>query len=118
MAAIIIIHEAEFPHAPAYYRMCTWEPLAGGGHLQLGRIFAERNLSIEMILDTILAQIPGPGGQVITVHHANPQGIVLRLVRAHQQRASQDALNLLSSGRDAADIAGPLGLPEADVGRL
>lgn len=118
MPAIVIIDQAEFPHAPAYYRMCTWEPIGARGSLVLGRIFPVRPLTIERILDVILAQYTTPNGTVITVHHANPDGIVLPLVQRQRMRASRDALNLLTSGRSASSIAEPLRLPEADVARL
>ena len=118
MSTMVIINETEFPTAPAYYRMCTWEPVAGRGHLRLGRVIAEQNLTMEKVFDIILRSAPAQGGVIMLVTHAAPEAIILPLVKGHKRVALRDAMLLLSSGRSASSIYQQLDLSEKVVERL
>jgi len=114
---IVIIDQTNFQHAASYFGMVTWEPVNGVG-IVIGRVFEVRRLDIDTMLDHIITHLSSSSDTAIVVCHANPDGLILRLIGGRGAGASRDALNLLSGSRPAADVAGPLGLREEQVTNL
>ena len=117
MTNIVIVDQTNFQHAAAYYGMVTWEPVNGIA-IVVGRVLDVRRLDIDTMLDHIISHLSSSNDAAIVVCHANPDGLILRLIRGSAASASRDALNLLSGPRSDGHIAGPLGLQEEQVAQL
>ena len=117
---LTVIDSSGFPDAACYYRICSSELLANGATIPIDRdkIQEVRRLTIDSLLDTILAARLRQNDNVILVVHAREGGISLRLLRGTETRARADALSFLAGTHSSSYLVPVLSLSELQIDTL
>ncbi|MDX1980949.1 MAG: DUF4157 domain-containing protein, partial [Bryobacteraceae bacterium] len=98
LCALAIIDRTAHPDADNWYGVSTAEPIGNRETVAVDRVRALRSITIESILDEILAR---PGTRdVIIVSHGTSLGLSVRLIPGSEVRGRVEAVSALS--RDTA----------------